>query len=357
MSVYLGVDGCRAGWFAVALRDGGEAQFYLYPTISKLWAEHQRDTPAIILIDIPIGLPEEGARAADLEAQRVLGERRSTIFPVPTRAALYASAYAEGSQINRLITGRMFSKQIWSIAPKIREVDALLRSSPEARATFKETHPEVIFWGLKGQPMRYPKKTNAGYTERITLLETFYPGAGEIVNQAMKAFKRGDIERDDVVDALAAAVAGKIATFATLPANPELDARGLPMQIVYALRPGILRLHHVQITVPSEAEAQAREFYLDFLGLREIPKPDSLKSRGGFWVQLGDVEIHISLEDGVNRKATKAHLAYQVGNLEAWQEKLQQRGIEIGDSTPIPGYNRFEFRDPFGNRVEFIQPV
>jgi predicted RNase H-like nuclease/catechol 2,3-dioxygenase-like lactoylglutathione lyase family enzyme len=357
MSVYIGVDGCKAGWFAVILRDGDEGEYKLYPTIGKLWAEYRPESPAIVLIDIPIGLPEEGARQADLEAQRILGERRSSIFSVPTRAALYASAFGQGREINRRITGRMFSQQLWNIAPQIREVDSLLRHDPEARATFKETHPEVLFWGLAGHPMHSPKKTPAGFKERIKLVQTFYPGAAQFVDAAMKAFKRREVQRDDIVDALVEAVAGKIGTFATLPSTPEFDARGLPMQIVYALRPGLIRVHHVQITVPTEREAHARAFYLDLLGLREIPKPEALQSRGGFWAEVGGVEIHISLEDGIERQQTKAHVAYAVGDLEYWREKLTEQGIEIGESVPLPGYNRFEFRDPFGNRVEFIQPL
>jgi hypothetical protein len=35
---------------------------------------------------------------------------------------------------------------------------------------------------------------------------------------------------------------------------------------------------------------------------------------------------------------------------------LMAEGIEILESVAIPGYARFEFRDPFGNRVEFIAP-
>jgi len=119
----------------------------------------------------------------------------------------------------------------------------------------------------------------------------------------------------------------------------------------------IVGFHHAQITISKGAEAQARAFYCDLLGLQEIEKPDSLKGRGGFWVQVGDQQLHIGTEDGIDRNATKAHLAYQVDDLEGWQQKLMAQGIQIGDSIPIPGFNRFEFRDPFGNRVEFIQPV
>ncbi|MCC6614667.1 MAG: VOC family protein [Anaerolineae bacterium] len=121
--------------------------------------------------------------------------------------------------------------------------------------------------------------------------------------------------------------------------------------------PHILQLHHAQITIPRGAEAQARAFYCDLLGLPEIEKPDSLKGRGGFWLSVGDQQVHIGVEDGVERSRTKAHLAYQVTDLETWQARLLTHGIEIGDSVPIPGYARFEFRDPFGNRVEFISPL
>lgn len=119
----------------------------------------------------------------------------------------------------------------------------------------------------------------------------------------------------------------------------------------------ISAVHHIQITIPTGAEDEARAFYCGILGLSEIEKPDSLKPRGGFWVQLGNQQVHISIEDGVDRRATKAHIAYQVSDIGGWRALLQSKGVEIGDSVPIPGYERFEFRDPFGNRVEFIQPL
>jgi catechol 2,3-dioxygenase-like lactoylglutathione lyase family enzyme len=119
----------------------------------------------------------------------------------------------------------------------------------------------------------------------------------------------------------------------------------------------ILGIHHAQITVPKGEEAAAREFYCKFLGLPEIEKPPSLKSRGGFWVEIGDRQLHIGVEDNVNRSATKAHLAYEVDDVTAWRKKLFEHGIQPLDSIPIEGFDRFEFRDPFGNRVEFIQPI
>lgn len=121
--------------------------------------------------------------------------------------------------------------------------------------------------------------------------------------------------------------------------------------------PLLLRIHHAQITVPPGQEDAARAFYRDALGLEEVPKPEPLRGRGGFWLQLGDVQVHVGSEDGVGRERTKAHLAYEVSDLEACRRKLRDLGVEPIASIPIPGYARFEFRDPFGNRVEFLQSL
>ena len=93
------------------------------------------------------------------------------------------------------------------------------------------------------------------------------------------------------------------------------------------------------------------------LGLREIPKPPSLQSRGGVWLQLGHQQLHIGTEDGFDRLTTKSHLAYQVTDLEHWRQRLTAAGIQPLESIPIEGFARFEARDPFGNRIEFIQPL
>lgn len=120
--------------------------------------------------------------------------------------------------------------------------------------------------------------------------------------------------------------------------------------------PAITRLNHVMVTIPRGAEDEARAFYCDVLGLPEVEKPESLRGRGGLWLEVGDQQVHIGAEDGVDRKATRAHLAYQVDDLAAWQAHLTAQGFVIGESVPIPGFDRFEFRDPFGNRIELIQP-
>jgi len=117
----------------------------------------------------------------------------------------------------------------------------------------------------------------------------------------------------------------------------------------------ILGIDHVQITIPKGAEAEARSFYCDFLGLEEVEKPENRKKNGGFWLQTGTVQVHVGTEDGIDRDRTKAHIAYRVSDLSLWRRKFQDRRIEIFESPPFPNAQAFEFRDPFGNRVEMIQ--
>lgn len=117
----------------------------------------------------------------------------------------------------------------------------------------------------------------------------------------------------------------------------------------------IKAVHHVQVSIPVGAEDAARAFYCGVLGLREIPKPDSLAGRGGFWLELGDQQIHFGAEDSVDRAKTKGHVAYRVDDLDSWRQKLTDAGYSVVDGIPIPGMNRFEFRDPFGNRIEFLE--
>lgn len=119
----------------------------------------------------------------------------------------------------------------------------------------------------------------------------------------------------------------------------------------------MLRIDHVQITIPVGAEDEARGFYCDVLGLTEIAKPASLSGRGGFWCEVGEFQLHIGTEDDIDRLVTKAHVAYGVDDFASWRKRLIAAGCELLESIPIPGYDRFETRDPFGNRIELIQVV
>jgi catechol 2,3-dioxygenase-like lactoylglutathione lyase family enzyme len=115
----------------------------------------------------------------------------------------------------------------------------------------------------------------------------------------------------------------------------------------------IIGVNHAQVNVPAADHERAREFYIGFLGMKEIPRP-AVFARGGTWLNAGDFELHIGLEDGVQR-ITRAHLAYEVTDILAWRKKVADAGYKIGEQPKIPNYERFHFRDPFGNNIELIQ--
>ena len=88
----------------------------------------------------------------------------------------------------------------------------------------------------------------------------------------------------------------------------------------------ILRVNHVQITIPKGSEDAAREFYCKMLGLMEVEKPEALKSRGSLWMTLDGFPIHIGTEDGIERSSSKAHVAYEVSDLIAGEKGLKRIG-------------------------------
>jgi predicted enzyme related to lactoylglutathione lyase len=119
----------------------------------------------------------------------------------------------------------------------------------------------------------------------------------------------------------------------------------------------VIGVQHVQITIPAGREAAAREFYLEFMGLTEAEKPEARAERGGFWMAAGEMMIHVAVQDGVDRRTSRAHVAYQVTGLERWEARLRERGMEVERPPEMPGWKRFQFRDPFGNRVEMMESV
>lgn len=114
---------------------------------------------------------------------------------------------------------------------------------------------------------------------------------------------------------------------------------------------------HFQITMPKGEEAKAREFYGDLLGLTEIPKPPNLARRGGLWFWVGSQQLHVSVENDF-RPAKKGHPAFLVDELARYRKWTEDKGYApYDDPEPLEGYNRFFLTDPFGNRLEFLEPI
>jgi len=117
----------------------------------------------------------------------------------------------------------------------------------------------------------------------------------------------------------------------------------------------ILRIDHVQLAMPRGAEDVARAFYAGLLGLSEVAKPAGLAARGGVWFQSGEVRVHLGIEEDF-RPSRKAHPAFLVRDLRRLAERLRAAGVEASPDGLMPGHERVYVTDPFGNRLELLEP-
>ena len=234
-----GVDGCTGGWIAAFVRpDSGEVQVRIVPRFADVLAAPEK--PAIVAVDMPIGLPDRvgvGGRAAENAVRPLLGARQSSVFSVPSRAAIYAADYAEACRIAASTSDppRKVSKQLFNIAPKIREVDECLRADAAMARRVFEVHPEVAFWRLNGGwPLNEPKKVKSRpYEPGLALRRGLLLAAG-FAEDAVNTKPPKGAAADDLLDALAcAAIAQRIhaGTARPFPDPPPRDAFELTMAI------------------------------------------------------------------------------------------------------------------------------
>lgn len=232
----VGVDGCRAGWIAVARGKDG-LEYRLHPTFAELLQAWP--CTARIFVDVPIGLPSRmcPSRRCDTEARQRLGSgRASSVFSPPCREAAHAADLRQAREINLREVGRSLSAQAWGICPKIAEVDVLLSNDPALVHRVNEVHPELIFWALNaGHAMQHAKKSRDGAQERTALIGRLEPRAPELIERVLREHRRARVGRDDVVDALAAMLTAGAGTEKawnpgiTVPSVPEVDDIGQPM--------------------------------------------------------------------------------------------------------------------------------
>ena len=286
-SKFVGVDGCRGGWFSIGFDQGGNyVSSEVFTSFKELVSYYEN--AELILVDIPIGLPEgKKERLCDKEARESLNQngskRGSSVFRTPVRAAVeylggapcygdvtevvqdylkkavktkchkdVALGIAQDTQIEvakqirhaiargiqRQITGKSLSEQTLGIASKIAEVDALLPYSGTPQ--IREVHPEICFRAMNnGQPMQHSKTRNKNQAvkERLEVLKSVEAETETIFQDACEKFPRKDVERHDILDALAAAItAYRVSSIdkpSTPPENPKRDSKGLPMEMVY----------------------------------------------------------------------------------------------------------------------------
>jgi len=118
----------------------------------------------------------------------------------------------------------------------------------------------------------------------------------------------------------------------------------------------VRRLDHVQLAMPAGGEADAVAFYEGVLGIPEVPKPPHLAVRGGCWFERGALKVHLGV-DADFRPATKAHPAFEVDDVRRLAAALDRAGYRVIDDEPLEGYDRVYALDPFGNRLELLQPL
>ncbi len=245
---YVGVDGCKGGWFCVGYDDSGDYGFAVFCSFRGLL--DSVSSAELVLIDIPIGLPEApGGRECDFAARALLDHpyRKRSVFPTPTRQTVEQAKrdptnYGAAATVQRSSSGKGLQKQAFAIVPKIAEVDEMMITpNSSANPSVREVHPELCFWALNfKRAMRDSKKTEAGWSQRLRVLTKYHDRAQEICDHAIAGLLRKVVARDDILDALAAAVTARLVCTKpdgcrAAPINPPTDNKGLPMEMVYWL--------------------------------------------------------------------------------------------------------------------------
>lgn len=244
-----GVDGCKGGWVAVIVEPGGAMSAERVERLTELIDRPL--APEIIAVDMPIGLPERigpGGRAPERLVRPKLGGRQSSVFSIPSRAAIYASIdceipedrrYRHACSVARANSQppKAISKQAFHIFPKIIELDGLLHARADLRDRLHECHPEVSFWAMNGEtPLDLPKKVkNAPHAPGLALRRQLLAAQG-FDNAILLAARARSMRvgEDDLIDACAAAwSARRIAqkTAIGFPTLAERDTMGLRIQI------------------------------------------------------------------------------------------------------------------------------
>jgi predicted RNase H-like nuclease len=229
-----GLDGCRGGWVLAVLDDDGGLELGVVPAFDEALARVVDGELATLAVDMPIGLPDDGRRAADREARARLGHRRSTVFPTPCRATLHTTGYDEALALSRQVTGAGLSVQAFNLLPRIREVDHVMR--PDLQDQVVECHPELAFARLAGGALACSKHTAEGIAARAALLDAALQDLGAEPPAAAAAIERPPhgARADDVADAIAIALVARRLDQGQVErlGDGSCDRRGLRMEIV-----------------------------------------------------------------------------------------------------------------------------
>jgi predicted RNase H-like nuclease len=216
----LGVDGWRGQWVGARL-DGRRVTLCVLPDAAAVLAEPDVE---VVAIDMPIGLSDDGPRACDLAARKLMGRAGSSVFPAPLRPVLACASYEEACAVSRAASGKALSVQAWNLVAAIRSLDEALGDPPDPRV--HEAFPELAFRTLDAR-VASPKATARGLAERIRALEPVLD-----VLDALAEAPAG-VPAVDCLDACAVAWSARriVEGRASSVGSDVRDARGRPMRI------------------------------------------------------------------------------------------------------------------------------
>lgn len=226
---FVGVDWMKGKWLAVELHNN-IVHYDTFTSIKELCDYHENAD--VILIDVPIGLPENTEQAKDRPDQSArdylkVKNRKSSIFNVPFRQMVYAENKEEFKELNVKL-GAKVSSQGFGIVNCIKDVDEFLNANPEWQNRLLESHPECAFQALNnGQGLDSSKHSDEGIELRSQILSKYVRNVKDLLMMTSSS------AREDVLDALCLAVTAKVG-YKSIPENPKTDSKGLKMQISVA---------------------------------------------------------------------------------------------------------------------------
>jgi len=211
----VGADACPDGWFVTVIEDG-HARTNKHQSFEKL--SNAYETANRILVDIPIGLPTDKRRRCDVDARTLLGCRGNSVFYPPSESAIECDDYTTANEKHRASIDNGLSQQAFHIREKIREVRDSVGEQYDG--SIRESHPELCFAALNGQPIAYPKSSGRGQRLRMQLLIEELDSATELYRDTREEYLLKEIRRDDILDAMVLAVAAQTSDLSTVPAVP-----------------------------------------------------------------------------------------------------------------------------------------
>lgn len=214
----FGVDACPLGWFVTVIDPDG-VRTETYEEFANLYETYSRADR--VLVDIPIGLPENERRRCDEAARDVLGSRGISVFYPPCRSAAEHTDYQEASDEHKEQIGHGLSQQAHNISGKILEIADVVGEHYDGMV--RESHPELCFAALNGQPIAYSKSSDRGLGLRMKLLSDELDDAEALYRDTRDEHLLKEVRRDDILDSMVLAVAARKGNLTTVPANPSPD--------------------------------------------------------------------------------------------------------------------------------------